>query len=111
MGYIIGAMLFVVGSFLFIPSMYSPWAAPLFLIGSVCFLVATTAEPAAQVIKKCTGERCGEAPTGRGRDECKAPLTKARLSDADSEASVLSSPLHEDALQPPAPLAPPAPLP
>ncbi len=43
LGYIVGAALFVVGSVLFLPALYSVWAAPIFLIGSCCFLISTLA--------------------------------------------------------------------
>ena len=49
--YAVGAALFVIGSVLFLPSLYSIWAAPIFLIGSVMFLLATLSATFADLIR------------------------------------------------------------
>ena len=51
LGYIIGSALFVVGSVLFLPALFSVWAAPIFLIGSCCFLVSTLAGSLAALLR------------------------------------------------------------
>lgn len=50
--YTVGGIVFVVGCIYYYPSLYQSWAVWLFLLGSVCFLLATLTAPAMRWSRK-----------------------------------------------------------
>ena len=98
LGYIIGSGLFVIGSFLFLPQYYDPWAAPLFLIGSVFFLIATMAELVADSIRHvqraygcCTCFDAIDERTGRRGSSAEATLMASSSTTTPEKSSRVTS--------------------
>lgn len=90
--YAVGAALFVIGSVLFLPSLYSIWAAPIFLIGSVMFLLATLSATFAdfiRIIHRWNKSSGGASGSGSGGGDWKAVPS----SDDDHTTRLAS---HED---------------
>jgi hypothetical protein len=49
--YVSGSLMFVVGCIYYFPSIKKPWATVLFILGSICFLIATLAAPVMRLFR------------------------------------------------------------